>query len=570
MSTITKKFINDPKNAVDDALNGLVNASENVTFDKNCRRVVLRSDYVDYCAKGKVALIAGGGSGHEPYAAGYIGPGMLTAAVAGNVFASPPSRHVSAALNSTSTNGGSILFIINYTGDRLNFGLAAERYKTGGHDVRVVTIADDVAIDSALSTTGRRGLAAAVLVLKVAGAMAESGKYTIDQIETMSKKMNDNAGTMGVSLYPCSVPGQGKMFTMADEMMEVGLGIHGEPGCRREPIEAAHKIVDMIMTRLQKIVQFSKDESVVLLVNNLGGVSQIEMGVIKSEAVKWCHEHDINIARILCGSYMTSLDGHGISLTVLRLFDNNILNYLDAPTLAPGWHGADKLGKAETAPSADKNISILSHGSSRGVPFTKEQADLARKCVNAVCSKMISMESELNALDGAAGDGDCGSTFAHASRAITERMKTLELSSAQDLLFRISEVFEQEVGGTGGALYALMLSAASEAFAKSVTSQDFVMALRKAYETVQKYGGARPGDRTLVDALHAAVEKIRSGERRWDVITEAAIKAAQATAEMKARAGRASYTAKEVQTKPDPGAVAISSFMHVLWDTIKQ
>ncbi|ETN68339.1 DAK2 domain protein, partial [Necator americanus] len=255
---------------------------------------------------------------------------------------------------------------------------------------------------------------------------------------------------------------------------------------------------------------------------------------------------------------------------VLRLFDNNILNYLDAPTLAPGWHGADKLGKAETAPSADKNISILGHGSSRGVPFTKEQADLARKCVNAVCSKMISMESELNALDGAAGDGDCGSTFAHASRAITERMKTLELSSAQDLLFRISEVFEQEVGGTGGALYALMLSAASEAFAKSVTSQDFVMALRKAYETVQKYGGARPGDRTLVDALHAAVEKIRSGERRWDVITEAAIKAAQATAEMKARAGRASYTAKEVQTKPDPGAVAISSFMRVLWDTIKQ
>ncbi|RCN37759.1 putative glycerone kinase [Ancylostoma caninum] len=569
MSTITKKFINDPKNAVDDALDGLVNASESITFDKNCRRVVLRADYADYCGKGKVALIAGGGSGHEPYAAGYTGPGMLTAAVAGNVFASPPSRHVSAALNSTTSKGGSILFIINYTGDRLHFGLAAERYKASGHDVRVVTIADDVAIDSAMSTAGRRGLAAAVLVLKVAGAMAESGKFSAEKIEEFTNKMNKHAGTMGVSLYPCSVPGGGKMFDLPNDMMEVGLGIHGEPGCRREAIENAHKIVGTIMTKLQKTVQFTKDEPIVLLINNLGGVSQIEMGIIKSEAIKWCHQHNIKIARILCGSYMTSLDGHGISLTVLRLFDSKILEFLDAPTSAPGWQRADKLGKAESAPSADKGQSITIQTSSKGAAFTKEQADLAKKCVTAVCNKMNSMESELNALDGAAGDGDCGSTFAHASKAITERMKTCELSSAQQLLFSIAEVFEQEVGGTGGALYALMLSAASEAFETSITSKDFATALQKASEAVQIYGGAKPGDRTLVDALHGAVEKIKSGESQWDTILEAATKAAQSTAQMKARAGRASYTAKEVQTKPDAGAVAIAAFMQTLWDTIK-
>ncbi|WKY10831.1 hypothetical protein Q1695_002857 [Nippostrongylus brasiliensis] len=538
MASVTKKFINDPVRAVDDALNGLVNGSDQITFDKSCHRVTLRADYADYCAKGMVSLIAGGGSGHEPYAAGYIGRGMLTAAVAGNVFASPPSQHVSAALESTTSKGGSILFIINYTGDRLNFGLAAERYKAKGHDVRVVTIADDVAIDKTMSTAGRRGLAAAVLVLKVAGAMAESGS-SAEQIETMSKRINDNAGTMGVSLYPCSVPGHGKMFDMPHDMMEVGLGIHGEPGCRRESVRGAHEVVTTIMTRLQEVVKFTKGDN------------------------------GIGVARILCGPFMTSLDGHGISITTLRLFDNKILQYLDASTLAPGWSSAVKIGKDETAPTTDKASTVSNQAKVKGAPFSKEQSELAKKCIAAVCDKMKASETELNALDGAAGDGDCGSTFAHAAKAISEKIKKLEMDSAQQLLSTLSEVFEQDVGGTGGALYALMLSAASECFATSITSKDFGSAVVKASETVQRYGGAKPGDRTLVDAIHAAEEKIRSGETNWDIILEATTKAALSTAQMKARAGRASYTAKEVQTRPDAGAVAISYFMHAIWDTIK-
>ncbi|KHJ83892.1 DAK2 domain protein, partial [Oesophagostomum dentatum] len=306
---------------------------------------------------------------------------------------------------------------------------------------------------------------------------------------------------------------------------------------------------------------------------------------------------------------MTSLDGHGISLTVLRLFDKQLLEFIDAPTSAPGWHGADKLGKPETAPSADKGQSVGIEASSKGVTFTKEQAelakkciaavcdkmismeselneldsaagdgdtgstlasasreqaDIAKKCITAVCEKMISMESELNELDSAAGDGDTGSTLASASKAISERMKTLQLSSAQQLLFNLSEVFEQAVGGTGGALYALMLSAASNAFSDSITSKGFKAALIKASEAVQEYGGAKPGYRTLVDPLDAATQKIKGGEDNWDVIIEAANKAAQATAGMIAKAGRASYTAKEVQTKPDPGAVAISALIQTI------
>ncbi|KAK6057757.1 DAK2 domain protein [Cooperia oncophora] len=220
-----------------------------------------------------------------------------------------------------------------------------------------------------------------------------------------------------------------------------------------------------------------------------------------------------------------------------------------------------------------------------------EQTELAKKCISAVCNKMKEVEAELNGLDGAAGDGDCGSTFVHAAKAIDERMKNAEVKSAQQLLHDLSEVFEQEVGGTGGALYALMLSTASESFATSITSKEFADALTRASEAVQKYGGAKPGDRTLVirlrvdvfdssklplilcyqvDSIHAAVEKIKSGESNWDVILEASTKAAQSTAQMKARAGRASYTAKEVQTRPDAGAVAIAYFMHAIWDTIKR
>ncbi|KJH41304.1 DAK1 domain protein [Dictyocaulus viviparus] len=330
MST-TKKFINEPSNAVDDALDGLVNATQCIIFDKNCRRVTLRSDYTEYCARGLVALIAGGGSGHEPFAAGdcylnehclseqhidlfylpridswnlkilvisgsyvlylgYIGSGMLTAAISGNVFASPPSRHISAALNSTTTRGGSILFVINYTGDRLNFGLAAERYTRAGHHVRIVSIADDVAIEASKLSIGPRGLAAAVLIIKIAGAMAESGKYTVEQIESMANQLSKDAGSMGVSLYPCSLPGFGQIFEIPKDMMEIGFGIHGEPGSRREPVATAQHTVDIIMTKLHSVISLTKGQRIALLINNLGGVSQLELNIIKSEAIKWCRE----------------------------------------------------------------------------------------------------------------------------------------------------------------------------------------------------------------------------------------------------------------------------------------
>ncbi|CAI5451964.1 unnamed protein product [Caenorhabditis angaria] len=252
---MSKKFVNKIDEVVDDSLNGLVYANKGIQFHPTCHRVVLRSDIQQY-QQSKVALIAGGGSGHEPYAAGYIGKGLLTAAVAGNVFASPPSRHVQAALEATKSPGGAILFIINYTGDRLNFGLAAERFDG---KVKVVTIGDDVAIDNPNNRVGRRGLAGAVLMIKIAGSMAEQGK-SIDEIYNVSQNIGKRLGTLGVSLYPGAIPGKAPETNLNEDEMEIGLGIHGEPGKIRSRYVHIKSIVSDILNTLRNKMELQKNQ----------------------------------------------------------------------------------------------------------------------------------------------------------------------------------------------------------------------------------------------------------------------------------------------------------------------
>uniref|UniRef100_A0A0K0CYX9 DhaK domain-containing protein n=1 Tax=Angiostrongylus cantonensis TaxID=6313 RepID=A0A0K0CYX9_ANGCA len=304
------------------------------TKHKNCRRVTLRSDYVDYCAK-DVSPIAGGGSGHKPYSAGYIGSGMFTAAISGNAFASPPSRHVSILL------GGSILFVINYTGDRLNFGLAAERYAAAGHHVRVhLSIADDVAVEASNSTVGRRGSTAAVLVIKIAGAMAESGRYTADEIEPKTNRLEENARTMGVSLHPCSLPGFGQTFETQNDIEPVLKARyafnHMQTMLSRVECMAYPSWID----QRQELYPFIFIDFVVIVI--CGSLPTLNYSI---------GSHGITIARTLCGLYMTSLNIHGFSTSVLRIFDSKIIDYIDAPTLAPGWIAAKKIGEVKVAPS---------------------------------------------------------------------------------------------------------------------------------------------------------------------------------------------------------------------------
>ncbi|MFH4983361.1 hypothetical protein AB6A40_010070, partial [Gnathostoma spinigerum] len=275
-SPVSKKFINKEDRVVDDSIRGLVFAHRNLQIHQSCGRVVLRSEYGEKGDDSKVSLIAGGGSGHEPFAAGFVGKGFLSAAVCGNIFASPPTAHVVSAIEAVRSKKGCVVFVINYTGDRLNFGLALERHKTKyGEEfpAQMVVIADDVALEKVPhgKGIGRRGLAGSTLLLKIVGAMAESG-CDVEKIVETAQLVNSNMGTLGVSLEACSLPGKGHMFALGADEMEVGLGIHGEPGCERQSLANCDKVVDTILSRLTQSdkLQLESGAETVVLLNNLG------------------------------------------------------------------------------------------------------------------------------------------------------------------------------------------------------------------------------------------------------------------------------------------------------------
>ncbi|CAD6186911.1 unnamed protein product [Caenorhabditis auriculariae] len=571
---MSKKFVNNVEEAVNDALRGLVGSSDQLQLHplycggakKEKESLWWPEEALDTSHTRQVRLP----SRFDVFSSGYVGEGLLTAAVAGDVFASPPSRHIQQALQATQSEEGTILFITNYTGDRLNFGLAAERFQENGKNkVKTLLISDDVAIDSPSNCVGKRGLAGAVLTIKIAGAMSECGK-SMSEIYEKCLEINENLGTLGVSLYPGAVPGKRRGSEIPEDEIEVGLGIHGEPGKHRKPYSKAGEIFEDILGTLQHKMQLKPKEELFVLLNNLGSVSNLEMNILTGELVKWCDARKLKILRLFVGSYMTSLDSHGVSVTFLKNFSNDLTEYLDAPTKAPGWSGhlavhhpvcenrKEKQEKMETG-----NLDISKSGA-----MGDEHS--IRECVKAVCAAMGREEENLNELDSAAGDGDCGTTFATASKAIFSSMDSLVCSHPQTLLQQIANIFEQTVGGTCGALYALMLNSASKAFDTKSNSESCAEALRLANDTLQKYGGARPGDRTMVDALDAAVGKLADGgnEINWEEAMKASEKAAEETAKQKATVGRASYTSEKSQKRPDAGAIAITKWLRAIHEVI--
>ncbi|KAK0410366.1 hypothetical protein QR680_005099 [Steinernema hermaphroditum] len=564
----TKKFVNDPQESVDEGIQGLVFANPALDVAKGCRRVVVR---VEKKPERRVALIAGGGSGHEPFAAGFVGRGFLDAAVCGDVFASPPSDHVLSALKEVASPAGAIVFVINYTGDRLNFGLALERFH--GTPKELVFIADDVALEAKGDGrgVGRRGLAGAVLLLKIAGAMAEEGAV-FEEIIGTTRRVNDHLGTMGVSLYPCSLPGKPPMFDLPQGKMELGLGIHGEPGCERSKAKTAKEVVAAVMEKLamSSKLRLERGEKIVILLNNLGSVSQLEMNILQKEVIEWTNLFGAEIVRFYSGTFMTSLDGHGFSVTILKVTEAKWMHCLDAASECPGWNQSSKpLLKKSISTSVDSKKSNVFEVEKRSVGVSEEVARSIEKSLRHICIKMEHFYEELNRLDGKCGDGDCGDTLLSATRAIGGALDGGELSCGrpQQLFLQLSMIFEKIVGGTSGAIYALMLSAASSAFEKRFSSADLLVALEDGLEAIQKYGHARPGDRTMVDPLSAAAEEAAKPEHSWRSVVEAAERAAKATASMEAKAGRASYTSTETQSEADAGATAVAFWMRALLES---
>jgi dihydroxyacetone kinase-like protein len=330
-----KKLINDPKNVVTEAVAGFGAAHADLVRVSLDPVFIVRADAP---VAGKVAILSGGGSGHEPLHGGFVGFGMLDAAVPGAVFTSPTPDPILAATIAVNGGAGVLHIVKNYTGDVLNFETAADLAEAEGIEVRAVIVNDDVAVKDSLYTAGRRGVAGTVLVEKIAGAAAERGD-SLAEVAALAEKVIGQVRSMGVALAPCVVPHAGEpSFTLADDEIEIGVGIHGEPGRERIKLEPADAIVDRLLEPILDDIPFTKGDTVLLFVNGMGGTPQIELYIVYRRAAEVLAERGIEVTRTLVGNFTTSLEMQGASITVLKL-DAELTELWDAPvqTAAVRW-----------------------------------------------------------------------------------------------------------------------------------------------------------------------------------------------------------------------------------------
>jgi dihydroxyacetone kinase len=564
-----KKLINAPDDVVREALDGLTLTAAGIARLEGSTTAV-RSDVEAVRAAGQVAVLSGGGAGHEPAHAGYIGRGMLTGAVAGAVFTSPSVDAVLDAIRAVASPGGVLLIVKNYTGDRLNFGLAAELARAEGVDVATVVVADDVALVAGAGS-GRRGLAGTVLVHKVAGAAAEAG-LPLAEVAARARRVADRVGTMGLALSPCTVPAAGRPgFLLDDDEIEWGLGIHGEPGVERATLQPARDVVERLLAAIVSDRGIAAGDRVALLVNGLGATPPMELSIVAAAAADDLRRRDITVSRVWAGNFLTALDMSGCSLSLLAV-DDELLAALDAPTTAPAW--PQTVSVAPAAPLAAPAASEPADG-------TLAADDPLRRSLEAVAEALISVRDELTELDREVGDGDLGISLARGAAAVLAECPRYPGADGPAAVLRAaSATVRRSVGGTSGPLYAILLLRAAagweeaddDATARGVDGgagvQAWAAAFRAAVDGVREVGGAEAGDRTMVDALAPAADAFgatvdggASGRDALGVAADAASAGAAATAGIRARLGRSSYLGDRVLGHPDPGAQAVALWL---------
>ncbi|KAJ4167974.1 dihydroxyacetone kinase Dak1 [Fusarium falciforme] len=571
----SKHFINDPTHLVSSALHSLTLTNPSVALDSDHKIIYRRPDSN---ASSQVSIISGGGSGHEPSFAGMVGQGMLSAAVAGTIFASPSAEQIRTAITSrVDTSKGVLVTVMNYTGDVLNFGMGVEKAKAAGLAVEMVVVGDDVGVGRAKAgKVGRRGIAGTVLVHKISGALAALGK-PLDEVAKYARLTASNLVSVGASLEHVHVPGRkiDSEGSLEAGEVELGMGIHNEPGSGREKAD----LPDLVSKMLKQLLDTSdKDRAfvnvnskeVVLMINNLGGVSVLELGGITAEVVSQLEsKHNICPVRVLSGTYMTSLNGLGFSITLLNVvspdFDApSMIELLDAPSEVVGWSAPIQSRTWEAKNSATRTGN---DGASQDAQPSdlKIDASSAQAALKRALEKVIAAEPEVTRYDTVVGDGDCGIGLKRGAEAILKHLE--ERPFTGDIVVDLSSivtVVENTMDGTSGALYAIFLNALVNALRGlapgSATPEVWAKALKQSSDALGRYTPARPGDRTLVDSLHPFVEVLgQTGDVKQ--AAEAARKGADETKGMQASLGRTVYIGGSgYQEVPDPGAWGLASF----------
>lgn len=559
-----KKLINDPRAVVREMLEGLVDLAPNQALLEN-EDVVVRAGLPPQDARREVAVLSGGGSGHEPAHAGYVGAGMLHAAVAGDVFSSPSVDAVLAAIRAVAGPPGVLLIIKNYTGDRLNFGLAAELARAEGIAVETVVVADDVALRDTVEPERRRGIAGTVLVHKVAGAAAAAG-LPLEEVAREARTTASSLGTMGVALGPCTVPAAGRPgFTLGDDEIELGLGIHGERGVERTTLRRADDLVDTILDAILADRGLANGDRVALLVNGLGGTPPMELAIVARRAIAVVRARGLTVERAWSGNWLTALEMPGMSLTVLPV-DDDRLRRLDAPTAAPAWPGGGLISRMrEVTPSqaaAPEPVSAR--------PLSPND-ELIKRSVLAAATALEQAEAHLTELDAAAGDGDLGVSMMRGAAAIRALPDAAWSASPGAVLIGIADALRRVIGGSSGPFYATALLRAAQSLPETPSASDWSTALDAGAKAIAELGGAKPGDRTMIDALYPAATIFaarlvagRPAVEAWDDAVAAAQTGAAATAQMHPRLGRASYLGERAIGTVDAGAAAVAIWLGAL------
>ncbi|CAK7903398.1 dihydroxyacetone kinase 1 [[Candida] anglica] len=559
-------------------------------------------------AADKVTIISGGGAGHEPLHAAYVGENILDGAVSGAIFASPSTKQIMAAIRkcTNTKKNGTLIVVKNYTGDILHFGLVVERAKAEGYTVEMLAVADDVAVGREQNKmVGRRGLAGTALVHKCVGAASTAGA-SLESIVDLGRAINENLVTLGASLDRTSVPGkQGGHDDDEDEEehtgpneAELGLGIHNEPGHRLKPIP---KIDDLLKDMFEKLlspkdtdrhyVDFDhENDDYVLLINNIGGTSTLELYVIAEHVIQTIPLKR-KPTRILISDFVTSLSAPGFSVTLLNLTkaggkakdfsSEDIVSFLDKPTDAPGWKPKSydsKLWESSAGDSSFDEKSPMANHDPTVTSSLEVDPKVFESAIKASLSKLLEMEPKITHYDTQVGDGDCGETLAAGANSILSCLEKgeLQLKDPVATLSKITELVEDSMGGTSGGIYSIFLTALVKNLqkAESVTALTLGEAFHGAlYDGLFKYTKARVGGRTLVDTLQPFVDSLKEHGDLSKAVQEAK-RGCDSTTDLQAKFGRASYVSdEEFKDKdggiPDPGAVGLLAMIEGFAEGLK-
>lgn len=568
------RLFNDPATFTEDMLAGFLDA--NAHYVSGVPGGVVRSTETP---SGKVAVVVGGGSGHYPAFCGVVGPGFADGAVVGNIFTSPSAHEAASVARAAHGDAGVLLITGNYAGDVMNFGLAVTQLQAEGIDARYLAVTDDIASAPVDDIAKRRGIAGDFTVFRCAGAAAEEGT-DLDGVETVARKANDVTRTLGVAFDGCTMPGADRpLFTVDPGAMDLGLGIHGEPGVSSHRMPTAADLAELLVTGVLAEKPAGAGDRIAVILNGLGRTKYEELFVVWKTVAALLAEAGYTVVQPEVGELVTSLDMAGCSLTVMWL-DDELERLWTAPTDTPAYRKGrltETGAKARSAVAVQQPTSQIAAADKAGAA----SGALVAKAISAIAARMAAAEEELGRIDAVAGDGDHGRGMVKGTSAADAAAAAVvaQAGGAGSVLSAAGDAWAAKAGGTSGVLWGAALNAAGRLLGDLGAPDDKAVAaaLQAGHDALTSLGGAQRGDKTMLDALEPFITAVQSAvdagidwRTAWSTSVEVAEKAAAQTADLRPKIGRARPLAERSIGTPDAGAISLAMCIHTVADLIEE